>query len=216
MIELLTGTSSAHIEAGIHRELVQPLKALQGAAAKDGFDVQVCSGFRDFSRQLTIWNTKATGKRKIYAADGKTVLNPETLSEEELVRSILLWSALPGASRHHWGTDIDVYDKTAVPADYSVQLTPEESDGVFGPLHRWLDQNMDDFGFFRPYRENLGGVSPERWHLSYAPLSEKYLLAFHVEGLRSVLESSEIALKETVLSLLPEIFKRYVLNISPR
>ena len=32
--------------------------------------------------------------------------------------AILLWSALPGASRHHWGTDFDVFDRAAVPPDY--------------------------------------------------------------------------------------------------
>ena len=47
-------------------------------------------------------------------------------------------------------------------------------DGVFGPLHAWLDERMaadESEGFFRPYDEDRGGVAPERWHLSYAPLA---------------------------------------------
>ena len=28
-------------------------------------------------------------------------------------------------------------------------------------------------GFFRPYGEDRGGVAPERWHLSFAPLSHE-------------------------------------------
>ena len=36
------------------------------------------------------------------------------------------WSAIPGSSRHHWGTDLDVYDAAAVTPDYQVQLTPQE------------------------------------------------------------------------------------------
>ncbi|NIM47861.1 MAG: D-alanyl-D-alanine carboxypeptidase family protein, partial [Gemmatimonadales bacterium] len=86
----------------------------------------------------------------------------------------LRWSALPGASRHHWGTDLDVYDLAARPEGYEVELIPEEVDagGMFGPLHEWLDGRIAAdaaFGFFRPYERDRQGVAPERWHLSYAP-----------------------------------------------
>ncbi len=36
-------------------------------------------------------------------------------AEAERVAAILVWSALPGASRHHWGTDCDVIDAAALP-----------------------------------------------------------------------------------------------------
>ena len=56
------------------------------------------------------------------------------------------FSALPGASRHHWGTDIDVYDANAVSSDYVVQLSLKEvgSGGVFDSLHKWLDLLMEE------------------------------------------------------------------------
>ena len=52
--------------------------------------------------------------------------NPRDLTPSELLESILRWSALPGFSRHHWGTDFDIYDKSTLPHGYQVQLVPEE------------------------------------------------------------------------------------------
>ena len=75
---------------------------------------------------------------------------------------------LPGGSRHHWGTDVDVIDAAALPPDYRVQLVPEEyaPGGVFERLTPWLDANMARFGFYRPYATGHGGarrraVAPE-------------------------------------------------------
>ena len=50
--------------------------------------------------------------------------------------------AIPGTSRHHWGTDLDVYDAAALPADYRLELSPAEvaPGGLFDSLHRWLDE----------------------------------------------------------------------------
>ena len=36
------------------------------------------------------------------------------LSPAERIEAILRWSALPGASRHHWGTDLDLIDAHAI------------------------------------------------------------------------------------------------------
>ncbi|MCB9651596.1 MAG: M15 family metallopeptidase [Deltaproteobacteria bacterium] len=76
------------------------------------------------------------------------------------LRAILNWSALPGGSRHHWGTEMDVVDLAAVPPDYRVRLLPDEvaPGGPFHPLHQWLDENLERFGFFRPYARLQGGM----------------------------------------------------------
>ena len=95
------------------------------------------------------------------------------LDEPAAVEAILLWSALPGASRHHWGTDVDVVDRSACPPGYRPQLMTAEfaPRGIFAKLDGWLAANMGHFGFFRPYTRDRGGVLPEPWHLSYAPVS---------------------------------------------
>ncbi|MEM8562953.1 MAG: M15 family metallopeptidase, partial [Pseudomonadota bacterium] len=100
----------------------------------------------------------------------------EKLSPAAKVRAILRYSALPGSSRHHWGTDLDVYDAAAIEPGYRLQLSPQEVEtgGVFDAMHCWLDECMAtgaSFGFYRPYHIDRGGVAPERWHLSYAPIA---------------------------------------------
>jgi LAS superfamily LD-carboxypeptidase LdcB len=145
-------------------------------------------------------------------------LEIERLSERDLVFAILRWSALPGASRHHWGTDLDVYDAAARPDGYEVELIPAEVDpgGMFGPLHEWLDERIASgsaFGFYRPYDRDRLGVAPERWHLSYAPLAAPYLEQLTVGVLRETIAHADLRLKEAVLEALEEICERFVVNV---
>jgi hypothetical protein len=72
---------------------------------------------------------------------------------------------------------------------------------------------MHAFGFFRPYSTDRGGVSPEPWHLSYAPVALRAQQALSVAKLREVLAASEIEGKEDVLASLGENFQRYVLDV---
>ncbi len=119
---------------------------------------------------------KYRGERPLYDAAGN-VRDHASLDASELIEGILCWSALPGASRHHWGTDIDVVDRAAMPEGYRYKLVPEEyaAGGVFDALNVWLDANIARFGFYRPYAEYRGGVHPEPWHLSFAPVASAAL-----------------------------------------
>lgn len=217
---ILTGQTEGHIvsfgdeKTRVHREVVEPLKALSSALVQNGFELGIVSSFRSFDAQLKIWNAKATGQRTLLDAEAKP-LEFSKLSPKEIVYAILRWSALPGLSRHHWGTDFDVIDKKSLPPGYQVQLVPSEFTGAgyFSKMHTWLDQKMKSFGFFRPYETDRGGVSPERWHLSYAPLAEKYLKAHSLEGIRETLESTELELKDVVLDELDEIYSRFFLKV---
>ena len=138
---------------------MDPFAALRAAAAQEGIDLRVFSAFRDFAAQLSIWNRKFSGQRTLYSREGG-VLEHAALSVDELIEAILNWSALPGASRHHWGSDIDVYDAAAIAADYRVQLLPDEfaTGGPFARLDRWLTEHAGEFGFFRPYDRDRGGA----------------------------------------------------------
>ncbi|HEX9562799.1 MAG TPA: M15 family metallopeptidase [Gemmatimonadaceae bacterium] len=214
--------SAAHEEwlgARIHRDAVEPFRTLRVAAADAGFDLAILSGFRSFERQLSIWNRKATGQLAVLDSDARP-LDISALDRKELVFAILRWSALPGASRHHWGTDIDVYDAAAMPPRYEVELTPAEVDagGLFAPLHDWLDERITSAsasGFFRPYDRDRNGVAPERWHLSYAPLAMTYSHAIAPKLLRQAIEPADMVLKETVLEHVEEIYERFVANTNP-
>src|SRR5690242_12123033 len=206
----LTGRSRTHIEqldqprVALHKDAVAPFLALRAAAARDGIDLMPYSAFRDFDAQVSIWNRKFRGERPLYDRDGN-VREHARMSPEEIVEAILVWSAVPGGSRHHWGTEIDVYDAAAMPNGYRVQLLPEEfaPGGVFGTLAAWLDQHLRRFGFFRPYAHDLGGVYPEPWHISYEPVSRVALERLTPEVIADALKDTEVLGKELVLPRLP-------------
>jgi LAS superfamily LD-carboxypeptidase LdcB len=122
----LTGTARSHIvdvadpRCALHAHVVAPFLNLRNAAAADGFDLVPVSSFRDFARQLAIWNGKFSGAAPLYDESGR-MLVAEQLPPPERVAAILQWSALPGASRHHWGTDLDLIDRRATASGYRVQ-----------------------------------------------------------------------------------------------
>jgi LAS superfamily LD-carboxypeptidase LdcB len=182
------------------------------AAKEYGFKPKIESGYRSFERQLLIWNEKALGKRNILDKNGN-LLNRDTLSDLECMKAILLWSALPGTSRHEWGTDIDVIDAAAVPENYEAQLTIEESFGSFGEFHKWLDRQIEygnSFSFRRVFLPNIGMVQPEPWHLSYAPEARKIEQNFTAENLEERLRNNEILLLPQILDNLGWILENHV------
>jgi LAS superfamily LD-carboxypeptidase LdcB len=214
---LCSAAETALVGVPIHAEVVSPFLQLREEASAAGFDLTILSGFRAFERQLSIWNRKASGELPVLDSDAKP-LEIHRLSQRELAFAILRWSALPGASRHHWGTDLDVFDEAARPEGYEIELVPEEvnSGGMFGPFHDWLDRRMDAsqaFGFFRPYDRDRGGVAPERWHLSHAPVADSLERELSIDVLRETIEAAEIELKEVILENLEEIFERFVTNV---
>ncbi len=222
------GQSEAHLcdpamaaELGVpmHRDVVAPFLALRAQARDVGFDLRAVSGFRAFERQLSIWNRKVAGELPLLDSDARP-LDVTTMSDIEIVFAILRWSALPGASRHHWGTDLDIYDAAACPPDHQVELVPAEVDdaGMFGPMHRWLDRRIAvglAQDFFRPYDRDRGGVAPERWHLSHAPTAAAFRQRLTPALLRDTIGQADLRLRDTVLDHLDRIFDRFVINVNP-
>jgi hypothetical protein len=96
-------------------------------------------------------------------------------------------------------------------------LVPAEfaSDGPFARLDAWLAANMATFGFFRPYTTDRGGVQPEPWHLSFAPIAQPALAALTLPVLTAALEASALRGRAAVLARLPEIYAQYVTAIDP-
>lgn len=105
--------------------------------------------------------------------------------------AILRWSALPGASRHHWDTDLDIFDPDLLPPGAQLQLTPEEylPGGCFASLTRWLDRHLGEYGFYRPYARDRGGVAVEAW------------------------QGQDVAGSAWLAPRLDDIFQRYIDNI---
>lgn len=223
--EIVTGSVDTHlvildqghndaVKQAIHKQVLKPFLDLQHAAQNAGFDLKICSAFRSFDRQILIWNGKASGMRPVMDPFGQPI-NIQALSPWQKIQAILRWSALPGASRHHWGTDFDIYDASAMPKDYQIQLTPSEvqGNGLFAPMHNWLDGYLDseESGFYRPYALDKGGIAPERWHLSYRPIADQYAQMLSHELLATKLKNSNLVLLDTVLEYLDDILQRYII-----
>ena len=224
-VDIVTGSTSDHlvaleqatdqkVEQYIHRQIVEPLLDLQQAATEAGFDLTICSAFRSFERQLIIWNGKASGSRAVMDELGQP-MDIASLGAWPKIQAIMRWSALPGASRHHWGTDFDIYDAKAMPEGYQIKLTPDEvqGKGLFTPMHDWLDHYIQagHTAFYRPYEFDTGGIAPERWHLSYRPLADQYAALQTVDVIALRLQQSKILLLDTVIEHLDEIYNRYIL-----
>ncbi|KKO46171.1 D-alanyl-D-alanine carboxypeptidase [Arsukibacterium ikkense] len=217
--DILTGCSDMHLVTladgmAIHHQMQTAWHALLKAAAAEGIDIKIASAFRGFQRQAAIWQAKCSGLRPVYDLTQQQVAVTNLTGLAKL-QAIMLYSALPGASRHHWGTEVDVYDGATVADDYQPQLIPGEyqADGPFARLNHWLGTEASRFGFFRPYQHYRGGVAAEPWHLSYAPVATTYQQAFTLSILRQCLLQNPIAEQDAVLANLPQLYRDYIINI---
>ncbi len=213
----ILGADSSYIdcqsfEVPVHRSIIEDVSSLKSAAERAGFELGLASGYRSYERQLSIWNAKATGRRNLHGDSGE-LLDINQMSPEQVLFAILRWSALPGASRHHWGTDFDVYDASALGAEQSLQLTIEECEGPFKAFYDWLDDYLalPSCAFFRPYCLDSGGVAREPWHLSHKKIAAFYEKKLNLDMLKESLQDSSCELKEVALRNLEKIFKNYVL-----
>ncbi|MCB0840183.1 MAG: M15 family metallopeptidase [Bacteroidetes bacterium] len=154
--------------AYLHRETYEAFKKMYEAAKADGVQLVIRSATRNFYRQKEIWEGKWTGSTKVGGKD----LSKSTPDPEERALTILLYSSMPGTSRHHWGTDMDL---NAFENDYF-------KSGKGLKEYQWLTENAHKFGFCQPYTEKgenrPNGYEEERWHWSYVPLAKKYLDAY--------------------------------------
>lgn len=220
--QILCGKSREHIVPlpnpfsdlhALQADAVRDFLCLQQAAKQAGFNLQPASSYRDFERQKMIWNGKFCGERKVHDDQG----NPcdiQHLDDWQKCRAILRWSAVPGASRHHWGTEIDIFDPDLLPQGQTLQLEPWEyqTGGYFQRLTNWLIANAENYGFYFPFMDREDkkiGVEP--WHLSYFPIAEHYERLFSAEMLQQAWENEEIAGKVALLTHFDQLFDDYIL-----
>lgn len=215
--DILTGKATRHLAqsgefAGLlHAGVVDAYRDLESRAREAGYDMRIASGFRSFDRQLEIWNAKANGVRPVYDDNDRQV-DMSLLSEIEQVEAIMRFSALPGSSRHHWGTDFDVYDASRIKPGYKLQLNIAEcrDDGPCAELHSWLEAELPHTDFYRPYAQDAGGISPEPWHLSYRSLASEYAGRMSAEILQKSWEEADLKLASAIKGHLPRLYNRFV------
>jgi hypothetical protein len=91
-----------------------------------------------------------------------------TLSPTDRELEILVASSAPGISRHHWGTEFDLFSLN--PRNFAEEARMVDE-------WRWMTAHAYEFGYFQPYTqgEHGAGYMEERWHWSYYPIGQALL-----------------------------------------
>jgi LAS superfamily LD-carboxypeptidase LdcB len=181
----------------LRKEAYEAFVKMNTAAKRDGINLIIISATRNFEAQKVIWENKWEGRTLV---EGK---NLTTISDvKERARLILLYSSMPGTSRHHWGTDMDI---NSLDNSYF-----ELGEGL--KVYRWLTAHAAEFGFCQPYTSKKAGrtgYEEEKWHWSYRPLSSKLLNAYA----RSVNYSDINGFKGSEAAESIDVIKKYVQGI---
>lgn len=205
----------------LEQQTFNDLQALQDAAQQDGVDIKVCSTFRSFTRQLEIWNLKASGAKPLYDRQGLLVKKVEfdAMTTAEKVSLITTWFAIPGLSRHHFGSDFDYYDREAVvKSGKALALIPWEYEHPQGPCSRayqWLQQKAKatNFPFYWPFTDGACGVAEEPWHLSHKRASANILARFNRGEFEQRIAQADILLKDSILSQLDALIQYHGFSV---
>lgn len=166
-------------DINLRKEAHDAFLDMKKAAYSDGVDLKIVSSYRSFQRQEAIF------ERKFLAYTEEDDMDPL-----DAIDKIIEYSTIPGTSRHHWGTDIDVIDGyRKVEGDV---LVPQkyETGGPFEDFKSWMDKNSKTFDFHLVYTNEpkRRGFKYEPWHYSYAPLSIPMLEEFRRKNIVSLLQ----------------------------
>jgi LAS superfamily LD-carboxypeptidase LdcB len=198
---LLVRVDARHTERNIY--LLYPVyesyKRMFEAALLDGVHLKIISGHRVFYEQIYEWELRWNNPRT----------NTVFANDAERARHVLRYRAMPGTSRHHWGTDIDLNN-----------FNPSYFETAEGKkMYQWLLENASSFGFYQPYTaldENRPfGYQEEKWHWSYKPLAqpmlEKYLKLVSIDDISGFRGDAAAKLlpiiEEWVRGINPEMFE---------
>lgn len=185
----------------LRKETYESFKKMWEAAKADSITLTIVSATRNFYRQKAIWEAKWTGARKIENGTNAAQKYPDPKTR---ALKILEYSSMPGTSRHHWGTDVDLNDLD--------NFTFEQGQGK--KVYDWLQKHAHEYGFCQPYTEKgqnrPHGYNEEKWHWSYTLVS-KQLTEMAARRLQDQMIGGFQG-AETALSI--GIVKKYVLGIN--
>ena len=183
-LEELTGKADIELYGkgiNLRKEAHDAFIEMKKAAYQDGIDIKVVSSFRDYERQREIFERKYIN----YTEDGMQPL--------EAVDEIIKYSTIPGTSRHHWGTDVDLVDGSKRAEGDLLVAEKFEAGGPFEDFKVWMDKHAHEYGFYLVYTDNpkRKGFKYEPWHYSYAPLSIPMLTTFRKMNILKILEKDD-------------------------
>jgi len=184
-IDDLTGKSKMELFGEGYKLQLQVHNAfvmMQKEALKVGIKIKVVSSYRSYEHQKRIWTRKYTQ----FISNG--------LKPEQAIRKIIEYSTIPGTSRHHWGTDIDIIDGSVIAPKDVLNAKHFEGLGVYVKLKNWLDANADKFGFCLVYTndEARKGFKYEPWHYSFQSISKKMLIQYQKISIQTLLKKDKL------------------------
>lgn len=161
-LEELTGQVTPNLYGKgfrLRKEAAKAFEAMSAAALKAGFKPYAISSYRSFNHQKGIWDRK-------YNRYTKAGLSPQ-----QAIQKIIKYSTIPGTSRHHWGTDLDIIDGKVGIVENPLNEKHFNKGGVYHPFKLWLNENAAKFDFYETYTNKKGrkGFAYEPWHFSYQP-----------------------------------------------
>lgn len=185
----------------LRKEVYEAFLNMREAAAKEGISMTIRSATRNFDYQKGIWERKWTGARRLSSGENAAKAFPDP---KDRALEILKYSSMPGTSRHHWGTDMDL---NAFNNEY-FETGPGQK------LYAWMQAHAAEYGFCQPYspkgEERPHGYNEEKWHWSYLPtaqpltaLAKASLSNNDIEGFKGAEAAEEI-----------DVVRKYVLGIN--
>lgn len=160
-----TDKESIYLRKQTYQAFVRMAQVAQGA----GIILRIISATRNFAAQKNIWEAKWNGEREV-AGQNLAETIPD---DKQRALKILEYSSMPGTSRHHWGTDIDL---NALENRYFAT-------GEGKRVYDWLQAHAHEFGFCQVYTEQgkdrPDGYHEEKWHWSYLPLAQQFLRQYN-------------------------------------
>lgn len=189
-------------EIYLRKEAYQAFLAMAKAAKKENIYFKIISGFRSFNHQKYIWEAKWTGKRN----SGNTNFLKSYPNANSRAKAILRYSSMPGTSRHHWGTDIDL---NSLENSYFETAKGKK-------IYQWLLNNAHKYGFCQPYTPKNAlrpyGYEEEKWHWSYLPIAKPFLTSYVKKQLGKNMHG--FLGSKTTKNI--DIEKHYILGINPQ
>ncbi len=129
--------------------IISDIYRMVDAASSDGVDLMICSAYRSYDRQRTLFNNKIN---KLMAS-GMTYLEAYKIGSMSVT--------VPGTSEHHLGLALDILTGSYTSMDDGFADTK---------AGKWLEKNSADYGFILRYpkgKENITGIVYEPWHFRY-------------------------------------------------
>ena len=134
----------------VDARIMKDLEAMFEAARADGRSPMICSAFRAWDTQVSLYQNKI----------GR-VMNEEGLNEEDAAIKAATVVAKPGTSEHQIGLALDIVSSEYTNLDEGQMETEDQ---------KWLMENSWKYGFILRYpldKSDITGVIFEPWHYRY-------------------------------------------------